>query len=105
MKGQSPPTTRQTGMAVVLSSVHPTAFLKRATSKQTNDNREEISGGRHVVRTRSWWKQGDVDACAAQTNMQYWVHQDTILNGEQAENNLRESWEHESSKDEMNIVL
>ncbi len=29
----------------------------------------------------------------------------TILNGEQAENTLREAWEHESSKDEMNIVL
>ena len=64
-----------------------------------------ISGGRHVVRTRSWWKRGDVDTCAAQTNMQCWVHQDTILIGKQAENNLREAWEHESSKDEMNIVL
>jgi hypothetical protein len=37
--------------------------------------------------------------------MQCWVHQDAILNREQAENNLREVWEHESSKDEMNIVL
>ncbi len=78
---------------------------KRATPKQANDNQEEISGGRHVVRTRSWWKRGYVDAYAAQNNMQCWVHQDTILNGEQAENNLREAWEHESSKNEMNIVL
>ena len=27
---------------------------KRATPKPANDNQEEISGGRHVVRTRSW---------------------------------------------------
>ena len=33
------------------------------------------------------------------------VHQGTILNDEQAETHLREAWEHESSKDEMNIVL
>jgi hypothetical protein len=78
---------------------------KRTKPKQANDNQEEISGGRHVVRARSWWKRGDVDACAAQTNMQCWVHQDTILNGEQAETNMREAWEHESGKDEMNIVL
>ena len=45
-----------------------------------------------------------LDACAAQTNMQCWVHQDIIFNDEQAETNLREAWEHESSKDEMNIV-
>ena len=36
--------------------------------------------------------------------MQCWVHQDIIFNDEQAETNLREAWEHESSKDEMNIV-
>jgi hypothetical protein len=52
---------------------------KRTRPKQANDNQEEISGGRHVVRSRSWWKRGDVDACAAQTNMQCWVHQDIIL--------------------------
>jgi hypothetical protein len=46
-----------------------------------------------------------VDACAAQTNMQCWVHQDTLFNDEQVETNMRESWEHEGSKDEMNIVL
>jgi ribonuclease HI len=66
---------------------------------------KKTSRGRHVVRTRSWWRRGDVDACAAQTNMQCWVHQDTIFNDEQAETNMREAWEHESSKDEMNIVL
>ena len=33
------------------------------------------------------------------------VHQGTILNDEQAETHLREAWEHESSKHEMNIVL
>jgi hypothetical protein len=78
---------------------------KRTRPKQANDNQEEISGGRHVVRSRSWWKRRDVDACAAQTNIQCWVHQDIILNSEQAETNMREAWEHESSKDEMNIIL
>jgi hypothetical protein len=78
---------------------------KRAKPNQTNDNQEEISGGRHVVRTRSWWKRGDVDACAAQTNMQCWVHQDTIFNCEQVETNMCEAWEHESSKDEMNVEM
>jgi hypothetical protein len=34
---------------------------------------------------------GGVDACAAQTNMQCWVHQDIILNGEQADTNMREA--------------
>jgi hypothetical protein len=45
------------------------------------------------------------DACTAQTNMQCWVHQDTLFNDEQVETNMREAWEHEDSKDEMNIVL
>ncbi len=40
-----------------------------------------------------------------QTNMHCWVHQDTLFNGSQVETNMREAWEHESSKDEMNIVL
>ena len=37
--------------------------------------------------------------------MQCWVHQDTLFNNEQVETNMREAWEHEGSKDEMNIVL
>jgi hypothetical protein len=48
---------------------------------------------------------GDVAACAAQTNMHCWVHQDALLNEEQTETNMREAWEHEGSKDELNIVL
>jgi ribonuclease HI len=79
--------------------------VKRAKTKQGNDNQEGSSGGRHVTRARSWWKRGDVDACAAQTNMQCWVSQDIIFDDEQAEIHLREAWEHESSKDQMNIVL
>jgi len=78
---------------------------KRAKPKHDNDDQEGSSGCRHVTRDRSWWKRGDVDACAAQTNMQCWVQQDIIFNDEQAETHLREAWEHESSKDEMNIVL
>lgn len=35
-------------------------------------------------------------------NMKCWVHQD---NDERVETNLREAWEHESSKDEVDIVL
>jgi len=37
--------------------------------------------------------------------MQCWVHQDTLFNDEQVETNMREAWEHEGSKNEMNIVL
>ncbi len=33
------------------------------------------------------------------------VHQDYLFNDEQAETNMREAWEHEGSKDELNIVL
>jgi hypothetical protein len=33
------------------------------------------------------------------------VHQDALFNDEQVETNMREAWEHEDSKDEMNIVL
>ena len=52
---------------------------KRAKPKQAVDNQAESSGGRHVTRARSWWKRGDVDACAAQTNMQCWVRQDILF--------------------------
>jgi hypothetical protein len=37
--------------------------------------------------------------------MHCWVYQDAIFNYEQAEPNMREAWEHEDSKNEMNIVL
>jgi hypothetical protein len=37
--------------------------------------------------------------------MHCWVHQDMLLNEEQTETNMREAWEHEGSKDELNIVL
>jgi hypothetical protein len=72
---------------------------KRAKPKLANDNQEEMSGGRHVTRARSWWKR------SCRRVWQCCVHQGIILNDEQAETNLREAWEHESSKDEMNIVI
>ena len=78
---------------------------KRAKPQQAGDNQEESMGGKHATRARSWCKRGDVNACAAQTNMQCWVHQDTLINGAQVESSLREAWEHEGDKDEMNIVL
>jgi hypothetical protein len=78
---------------------------KCAKPKQVVDNQAESSGGKHFTRARSWWKRGDVDVCAAQTNMQCWVHQDTLFNDEQVETNMREVWEHEGSTDEMNSVL
>jgi len=37
--------------------------------------------------------------------MHCWVHQDVLFNDEQVETNLHEAWEHEGSKDELNIVL
>ena len=64
--------------------------------KQDNDNQQGSSGGKHVTRARSWWKRGDVDACAAQTNMQCWVSQEMVFDDEQAETHLHEAWEHES---------
>ena len=78
---------------------------KRAKVTQDNDNQEGSLGGKHVTRARGWWKRGNVDACAAQTNMQCWVSQEMIFDDEQVETHLSEAWEHESGKDEMNVVL
>jgi hypothetical protein len=78
---------------------------KRETPKQAKGTQEDVSGGKHVVRARSWWKRGDVSACAAQTHMQCWVHRDAIVDEGQAEMKMREAWEHEHSKDEMSIDL
>ena len=81
-------------------------FVGKCTrQKQVGDNQAESSGGKHVTRARGWWTRGDVAACAAQTNMHCWVHQDALFYDEQAETNMREAWEHEGSKDELNIVL
>ena len=77
---------------------------KREKPKQANGTQEDISGGKHVVRARSWWKRG-VSACAAQTHMQCWVHRDAIFDEGRVEMNMREAWEHEHSKDETNIDL
>ena len=79
-------------------------FGKRKNPKK-DDNPEDFTGGKHVTRARSWWKRGDVSACAAQTKMQCWVPQDMIFDSEQAETNLQAAWEHEDDKDEMNITL
>jgi hypothetical protein len=49
-------------------------------------------------------EEGGRSPCAAQTNMHCWVHQDKLFNDEQAETHMREAWEHEGSKDELNIV-
>ena len=46
-----------------------------------------------------------MSACAAQTHMQCWVHRDTVVDEGQVEMKMREAWEHEHSKDEMNIDL
>jgi hypothetical protein len=42
---------------------------KREKPKQARGTQEDSLGGKHVVRARSWWKRGDVSACAAQTHM------------------------------------
>jgi hypothetical protein len=81
-------------------------FVGKCTrQKQVGDNQAESSGGKHVTRARGWWKRGDVAACADLTNMHCWVHQDALFNDEQVETNMREAWEHEGSKDELNILL
>ena len=71
---------------------------KRAKVTQDNDNQEGSLGGKHVTRARGWWKRGDVDACAAQTNMQCWVSQDMIFDDKQVEAHLSEAWEHDSCR-------
>jgi hypothetical protein len=81
-------------------------FVGKCTrQKKVGESPAESAGGKHVTRARGWWKRGDVAACAAQTNMHCWVHQDVLFNDEQAETHMREAWEHEGSKDELNIVL
>jgi hypothetical protein len=81
-------------------------FVGKCTrQKQVGESQAESSGGKHGTRAKGWWKRGDVATCAAQTNMHCWVHQDALFDGEQAETNMREAWEHEGSKDELNIVL
>jgi hypothetical protein len=74
-------------------------------SKRDKDSREEASGGKHVTRARSWRKRGHVLACAAQTNMECWVHQDIILDDDTAHQSVKEAWEHEDDKDELKIEL
>ncbi len=41
----------------------------------------------------------------AWSSVQCWVHRDTVVNEGQVEMKMREAWEHEHSKDEMNIDL
>jgi hypothetical protein len=37
--------------------------------------------------------------------MHCWVQQDALFDDEQVETKVREAWEHEGSKDEMNVLL
>ena len=37
--------------------------------------------------------------------MECWVHYDTILDDDQANQRLKEAWEHDDSKDELNVDL
>ena len=61
-------------------------FVGKCTrQKQVGESQAESSGGKHVTRAKGWWKRGDVAACAAQTNMHCWVHQDALFNDEQVE--------------------
>jgi hypothetical protein len=81
-------------------------FVGKCTrQKQVGESQAESSGGKHVTRAKGWWKRGDVAACAAQTNMHCWVHQDALFNDEQAETNMREAWEHEGSKEGATTFL
>ena len=45
------------------------------------------------------------DTCAAQTNMQCWASNRMIFDDEQVAIQLSEAWEHDSGKDELNVVL
>jgi hypothetical protein len=57
------------------------------------------------TRSRSWWKRRDVSACAAYSNMECWVHHDTILDDDQTNQRLKEAWEQEDSKNELKIDM
>jgi hypothetical protein len=74
-------------------------------SKRDRDHREEVSRGKHVTRVRIWWKHEDVLTCAAQTNMESWVHQDIIMDHDKAHKSVKEAWEHEEDKDKLKIEL
>ena len=73
-------------------------------SKGERDSRAETSGGKHVARARSWWKRGDVSACAAHTNMECWGQQDIILD-EKEHQSVKEAWEPEDDKDKLKKEL
>ena len=60
-------------------------FDGKRMKPKTDDNHEDFTGGKHVTRARSWWKRGDVSACAAQTNMQCWVPRGMLINTEQVQ--------------------
>ena len=74
-------------------------------SKRDRDSRQEASGGKHVTRARSWWKRGDVSACAAHTNMECWGQQDIILDDEKEHQSVKEAWEPEDDKDKLKKEL
>ena len=58
----------------------PRIFMGKCKElKSDSKSLEESSGVKHVTRARGWWKRGDVSACAAQANMECWVHHDIIL--------------------------
>ncbi len=52
------------------------------------EKQEGASRGRHVTRARSRWKRADMSACAAHSNMGCWLHYDTILDEDQANQRL-----------------
>ena len=58
----------------------PRIFMGKCKElKSDSKSLEESSGVKHVTRARGWWKRGDVSACAAQANIECWVHHDIIL--------------------------
>jgi hypothetical protein len=49
---------------------HSQCIRCKESQRDRDSQEEEASGGKHVTRDRSWWKSGNVSACAAQTNME-----------------------------------
>ena len=70
-----------------------------------SEKQEGASRGRHVTRARSRWKRADMSACAAHSNMECWVHHDTIIDDDQANQMWKETWEQDDSKVELKIDL
>ena len=53
---------------------------------------------KHVTRARGWLRRGDVSACTAHANMEWWTHQNINLDVDTVNQHLRDAWEQKNDK-------